>query len=47
MDMLSSFSCRGWGRINPEHAVDSMIQHADSGFTTFDMADHCELLTAF
>lgn len=34
--------CSGWGRVKPEHAVDSMIQHADNGFTTFDMADHCK-----
>ena len=28
------------GPINPDAAVKSMIQHHDSGFTTWDLADH-------
>ena len=30
----------GHGPINPDAAVKSMIQHHDSGFTTWDLADH-------
>lgn len=29
----------GWGKIDPNAAVDAMLRHADAGFTTFDMAD--------
>jgi aryl-alcohol dehydrogenase-like predicted oxidoreductase len=28
------------GRIDPERAVESMFEHIDAGFTTFDLADH-------
>lgn len=31
----------GWGKIEPPKAVDAMLRHVDSGFTTFDMADIC------
>lgn len=31
----------GWGRIDRESAVDAMLGYADSGLSTFDMADHC------
>lgn len=31
----------GWGRIDRDAAVDSMLRYADAGLTTFDMADHC------
>ncbi|KAL4182527.1 hypothetical protein AMTRI_Chr11g93720 [Amborella trichopoda] len=30
----------GWGRINRDDAVDAMLQYADNGLSTFDMADH-------
>lgn len=30
----------GHGRINPKTAIDSMFQYVDSGFTTWDLADH-------
>lgn len=30
----------GWGRIDPQSAVDAMLCYADAGFSTFDMADH-------
>eukprot|EP01018_Ginkgo_biloba_P011651 Gb_39238 [translate_table: standard] len=30
----------GWGKIDRNNAVEAMLQHADNGFTTFDMADH-------
>ncbi|KAL5710692.1 hypothetical protein ACHQM5_021227 [Ranunculus cassubicifolius] len=30
----------GWGRIERDKAVDSMLNYADSGLSTFDMADH-------
>ncbi|XP_059627349.1 flagellar radial spoke protein 5-like [Cornus florida] len=29
----------GWGRIDQDNAVDAMLRYADSGLTTFDMAD--------
>ncbi|XP_065867287.1 flagellar radial spoke protein 5-like isoform X2 [Euphorbia lathyris] len=29
----------GWGNINRDSAVDSMLQYADAGLATFDMAD--------
>jgi hypothetical protein len=31
----------GWGRIDRADAVDAMLAYADSGLSTFDMADHC------
>ena len=31
----------GWGRIERDSAVDAMLKYADSGLTTFDMADIC------
>jgi len=31
----------GWGRIDRDAAVESMLTYADAGLTTFDMADHC------
>lgn len=31
----------GWGRIDRDNAVDAMLQYADAGLTTFDMADIC------
>ncbi|XP_050208256.1 flagellar radial spoke protein 5 [Mercurialis annua] len=30
----------GWGRIDRDDAVDAMLQYADAGLSTFDMADH-------
>nr|GEW39159.1 flagellar radial spoke protein 5 [Tanacetum cinerariifolium] len=30
----------GWGRIDRDNAVDAMLKYADSGLSTFDMADH-------
>ncbi|GMN61109.1 hypothetical protein TIFTF001_030186 [Ficus carica] len=30
----------GWGRIDRNDAVDAMLLYADSGLSTFDMADH-------
>ncbi|KAK9122744.1 hypothetical protein Sjap_012346 [Stephania japonica] len=30
----------GWGRIDRVEAVDAMLSYADSGLSTFDMADH-------
>ncbi|XP_010244190.1 PREDICTED: flagellar radial spoke protein 5 isoform X1 [Nelumbo nucifera] len=30
----------GWGRINRDDAVEAMLQYADAGLSTFDMADH-------
>lgn len=32
----------GWGRIERDSAVDAMLKYADSGLTTFDMADICK-----
>ncbi|XP_072977559.1 flagellar radial spoke protein 5 isoform X2 [Typha angustifolia] len=29
----------GWGRVDPDGAVDAMIRYADAGLTTFDLAD--------
>ncbi|MQM00517.1 hypothetical protein Taro_033253 [Colocasia esculenta] len=29
----------GWGRIDPDSAVEAMLSYADAGFSTFDMAD--------
>lgn len=34
----------GWGRIDRDNAVDSMLKYADAGLTTFDMADICIVL---
>lgn len=34
----------GWGRIDRDSAVDAMLQYADTGLTTFDMADICKQL---
>lgn len=31
----------GWGTIERDSAVDAMLKYADSGLTTFDMADIC------
>ncbi|GKD52266.1 flagellar radial spoke protein 5 [Tanacetum coccineum] len=36
----------GWGKIDRDNAVDAMLQYADAGLTTFDMADIYQLLTA-
>lgn len=33
----------GWGRIDRDDAVEAMLTYADSGLTTFDMADHCKV----
>ncbi|GMH07321.1 hypothetical protein Nepgr_009161 [Nepenthes gracilis] len=30
----------GWGRIDRNDAVDAMLRYADTGLSTFDMADH-------
>ncbi|GMP88525.1 hypothetical protein CsSME_00040489 [Camellia sinensis var. sinensis] len=30
----------GWGRIDRDDAVEAMLRYADSGLSTFDMADH-------
>ncbi|EPS71445.1 hypothetical protein M569_03314, partial [Genlisea aurea] len=30
----------GWGRIDRNDAVEAMLRYADSGLSTFDMADH-------
>ncbi|KAI5082217.1 hypothetical protein GOP47_0001960 [Adiantum capillus-veneris] len=30
----------GWGKIDPQSAVDAMLRYVDAGFFTFDMADH-------
>lgn len=30
----------GWGKIEPQSAVDAMFRYVDAGFSTFDMADH-------
>ncbi|KAI8553624.1 hypothetical protein RHMOL_Rhmol05G0030500 [Rhododendron molle] len=35
----------GWGRIERDTAVDAMLKYADSGLTTFDMADICKTPT--
>ena len=32
----------GWGRIEQNAAVDAMLQYADAGLNTFDMADICK-----
>lgn len=32
----------GWGKIDRDDAVDAMMRYVDSGFDTFDMADHCK-----
>ena len=32
----------GWGKIDRNDAVDSMLRYADAGLSTFDMADHCK-----
>ncbi|KAH0712869.1 hypothetical protein KY290_008419 [Solanum tuberosum] len=31
----------GWGRIDRNDAVEAMLNYADDGLSTFDMADHC------
>jgi aryl-alcohol dehydrogenase-like predicted oxidoreductase len=35
----------GWGRIDRADAVDAMLAYADSGLSTFDMADHCPYIS--
>ncbi|KAM7271687.1 hypothetical protein ACFE04_030901 [Oxalis oulophora] len=35
----------GWGKIDRDDAVYAMLKYADSGLSTFDMADHCKLST--
>ncbi|KZV48121.1 hypothetical protein F511_28763 [Dorcoceras hygrometricum] len=30
----------GWGRINRDDAIEAMLNYADAGLSTFDMADH-------
>lgn len=37
----------GWGKIERDNAVDAMLKYADSGLTTFDMADICNGEIAF
>ncbi|KAL2486071.1 Aldo-keto reductase [Abeliophyllum distichum] len=32
----------GWGRIDRDNAVDAMLQYADAGLNTFDLADICK-----
>ncbi|CAA3020502.1 flagellar radial spoke 5 [Olea europaea subsp. europaea] len=32
----------GWGRIDRDDAVEAMFKYADTGLSTFDMADHCQ-----
>lgn len=32
----------GWGRIERDSAVDAMLQYADAGLNTFDLADICK-----
>lgn len=34
-------SSGGWGKIDPDNAIEAMLRYADAGFTTFDMADIC------
>ncbi|CAJ1956112.1 unnamed protein product [Sphenostylis stenocarpa] len=34
----------GWGRIDRDDAVESMLRYTDAGLSTFDMADHCTFL---
>ena len=36
----------GWGRIDRDAAVVAMLRYADTGLTTFDMADHCKFKSA-
>ena len=31
----------GWGRIDRDDAVESMLKYADAGLGTFDMSNHC------
>lgn len=33
----------GWGRIERDNAVEAMLQYADAGLNTFDLADICKL----
>lgn len=35
-------SSAAWGKINPDVAVDTMLQYADAGLNTFDLADICK-----
>lgn len=42
----------GWGRIDRDNAVEAMLQYADAGLNTFDLADICKpphltILTSF
>lgn len=32
----------GWGKIDRDNAVNAMLNYADAGLSTFDMADHCK-----
>lgn len=32
----------GWGRIDRDNAVEAMLQYADAGLNTFDLADICK-----
>lgn len=36
----------GWGRIDRDNAVDSMLHYANAGLTTFDMADICKVFAS-
>ncbi|KAJ0083710.1 hypothetical protein Patl1_30457 [Pistacia atlantica] len=36
----------GWGRIDTDNAVDSMLHYANAGLTTFDMADICKVFAS-
>ncbi|KAJ0046188.1 hypothetical protein Pint_05061 [Pistacia integerrima] len=36
----------GWGRIDTDNAVDSMLHYANVGLTTFDMADICKVFAS-
>jgi hypothetical protein len=37
----------GWGKIDKNEAVDSMLKYTDAGLTTFDMADICMQIAKF
>lgn len=37
----------GWGKIERDSAVDSMLKYADAGLNTFDMADICKKYSDF
>ncbi|KAJ0007931.1 hypothetical protein Pint_28862 [Pistacia integerrima] len=36
----------GWGRIDTDNAVDSMLHYANAGLTTVDMADICKVFAS-